>query len=90
MGRGFGKLGNDSDATIDLRSALRGDMGVTQGEEREAWPLKKITPKFPALVGTRARREGVIKHGRDNMVQKEIYVTAERDKSGHKHGDSIV
>lgn len=90
MSRGFGKLENKSDATIDLRTALRGDIGMPHDSEREAWPLKKITPTYSAIAGTPAKREGVMNDERDIMVEREVRVTAESSERGHKNGDNIV
>ena len=90
LNRGFDKLEDEGDVSINLRTALRGDMGLAQGAEGEAWPLKKISPTYSAVAATPAKREGIMSDQRDILVQREVRITAERDERGHDHGGRMV
>lgn len=75
FGRGFGKLDEHSDSSIELRSHGAGNIALVSTGGAAEWPFCSNNPSYSMAAATPAKAQNVANAGRDIVVRKEVRIT---------------
>ncbi len=81
-GRGFGKLKEHSDSSVELRSHGAGSIALNSTGGATQWPSCGKNPSYSMATATPAKDQGMVNHEKDIVVRKEIRITTADGKSG--------
>ena len=78
MGRGFGKLDEDSESSVELRTHGAGNTTLVPNGGGAEWSYGSDIPSYSMAAATPAKAGDVVADERDIVVRREVHVTAER------------